>query len=43
MGFIGATKVGTNPLSEFASRQHPIQFDHLAFSVDPFGFNRIEP
>ncbi len=43
MGFIGATKVGTNPFGQLASRQHPVQFDHLAFAVGPFRFNRVEP
>ena len=43
MGFIGATKIGTNPLSQLAGRKHPITFDHLAFAMYPFGFNRVEP
>src|SRR5258707_630953 len=43
MGFIGAPKVGTDPLRQVASRKHVIQFHHLALGMDPFGFNRVEP
>jgi len=43
MSFIGASKVGTYPFSQLASSQQPIMFDDIAFGVDPFGLDGIEP
>ena len=43
MRFIGATKVGTDPFRQLASRKHPVGLDDIPFAVDPFGFNRVEP
>ena len=43
MRFIRTAKVGTNALSELFGGEQPIAFDHIAFGMDPFGLNRIEP
>jgi hypothetical protein len=43
MRFISTPKVGTNALSQLFGGEEPIAFDHIALSMDPFGFNGIEP
>jgi hypothetical protein len=40
---MGTSKVSTDPFSQLVSRKQPIRLDHIAFSVDPFGLNRVEP
>ncbi len=43
MSFIGASKVGTHPFSQLASGQQPITFHDIAFGMDPFWLDGIEP
>src|SRR5512142_2337766 len=43
MSFIRASKVRTNALGQLLGSQQAISFDHLAFGMNPFGFDRIEP
>ena len=40
---MGTAKVSTDPFSQLVSREQPISLDHIAFSMDPFGLNRVEP
>src|ERR1700692_167839 len=43
MRFIGTSKVSTDPLSQLFSGQQAISLNDVAFAVDPFGLNRVEP
>src|SRR6266700_2132126 len=43
MRFIRTAKVGTDPLRQLASGQHPVVLDYVALGMHPFGFDRIEP
>src|SRR6266700_3070325 len=43
MRFIRTAKVGSDPLRQLASGQHPVVLDYVALGMHPFGFDRIEP
>src|SRR5712664_3032003 len=43
MWLIGTSKVGTDSCSKLFGSKQPIMFDHIAFGMDPFGLNGIEP
>src|SRR5437016_13097530 len=43
MRFIGTSKVNTDTLSQLFGGQQPIVLNHIAFAVDPFRLNRVEP
>ena len=43
MWLIGTSKVGTDPRGKLFGSKQPIVFDHIAFGMDPFGLNGIEP
>ena len=43
MWLIGTSKVGTDSCGKLFGGKQPIMFDHIAFGMNPFGFNGIEP
>lgn len=40
---IRAVKMVTDPLSQLASRKQAIVFDNMAFAMNPFRLNGVEP
>src|SRR5205823_3964858 len=43
MRLISSSIVSADPFSELLSRQQSIVLSHIAFTVNPFGLNRVEP
>src|SRR6266536_3156942 len=43
MRFIGTSKVSTDALGQLFGGKQPIVLNHVAFAMDPFRLNRVEP
>lgn len=43
MRFIRASKIRTDPLSQFAGRQQASWFNHSALAMDPLGLDGVQP
>lgn len=43
MIFIGTAKVSTDPLGQLSGGQQAIGLDHVAFAMNPFGLNGVQP
>jgi hypothetical protein len=43
MRLIGTSIIGTDALSQLFGSKQAIGLDDVAFAMDPFGFNRVQP
>ena len=43
MRFVDTIEGPADPIGEFVSAEQPLGLDHLSLTVDPFGFDWVEP